>query len=157
MTTLPSRGTLFQAGDGTAAPNEVFTTRAQVRSISGPSLKNTALDVSEHDGPLPYMEFIPGLNDPGEVSIEVINTMVLTFSDDHVLRIKEVSERLMADPMRTSARARINRRSLINAQSSFQIAGSSNPVAGLLDLFVMVGLQEEAMRCTACDARSLTF
>ena len=70
MPPYASRGTLFQAGDG-AGPG-VFTTRAQVRSISGPSLKNNALDVSEHDGPLPYMEFIPGLNDPGEVTIELL-------------------------------------------------------------------------------------
>ena len=34
-------------------------------------MKNTALDVSEHDGPLPYMEFIPGLNDPGEITLEL--------------------------------------------------------------------------------------
>lgn len=63
-------GTQLQIGDG-GGP-EVFTTVAQVRDVGGPSLSLDALDVTTHDSPEAWREFIGGLKDGGEVSLELV-------------------------------------------------------------------------------------
>lgn len=63
-------GTLFQRGNG-ATPTEVFTTIANVTGIKGPDRKRETIDVTAHDSPEQYMEFIGGLKDGGEVQLDI--------------------------------------------------------------------------------------
>ena len=63
-------GTLFQRGNG-ATPTETFTTIANVTSIKGPARKRETIDVTAHDSPDAYMEFIGGLKDGGEVQLDI--------------------------------------------------------------------------------------
>ena len=63
-------GTLFQRGDG-ATPTEVFTTIANVTSIGGPSRTRETIDVTAHDSPDQWMEFVGGLKNGGEISLEL--------------------------------------------------------------------------------------
>lgn len=63
-------GTLFQRGDG-ATPTEHFTTIANVTGIKGPDRKRETIDVTAHDSPDQYMEFIGGLKDGGEVQLDI--------------------------------------------------------------------------------------
>lgn len=63
-------GTLFQRGNG-ATPTEVFTTVANVTSISGPERTRETIDVTAHDSPGGWMEFIGGLKDGGEISLDI--------------------------------------------------------------------------------------
>ncbi len=69
MAGIDGFGTEFQRGDG-AGP-EVFTAIANVTNISGPGLARETIDVTAHDSPDAYMEFIGGLKDGGEVSVDV--------------------------------------------------------------------------------------
>ncbi len=63
-------GTLFKRGNG-ATPTEVFTTIANVTNIGGPDRKRETIDVTAPDSPGGWMEFIGGLKDGGEVSLDV--------------------------------------------------------------------------------------
>lgn len=63
-------GTLFKRGNG-ATPTEVFTTIANVTSISGPDRKRETIDVTAHDSPGGWMEFLGGLKDGGEVQLDI--------------------------------------------------------------------------------------
>jgi predicted secreted protein len=63
-------GTLFQRGNG-ATPTEVFTTIANVTSIEGPGRTRETIDVTAHDSPDGWMEFVGGLKDGGEVSVDI--------------------------------------------------------------------------------------
>jgi len=63
-------GTQFKRGDG-ATPTEVFTTLANVTTISGPSRSRETLDVTSHGSVDGWMEFIGGLKDGGEISLEL--------------------------------------------------------------------------------------
>lgn len=56
-----ANGTLLKLGDG-ASP-EVFTTVPEVRKITGPAVDFDLLDVTSHDSPSVFREFIPGLSD----------------------------------------------------------------------------------------------
>lgn len=69
MSGLDGFGTLLKRGDG--ADPEVFTTIAGLSSITGPGLERETLDVTAHDSPDAYREFLGGIKDPGEVSVEV--------------------------------------------------------------------------------------
>ena len=62
-------GTLFQRGDG--APSEVFTTIANVTSIGGPQRSRETLDVTAHDSPGGWMEFLGSVKDGGEISVDI--------------------------------------------------------------------------------------
>lgn len=62
-------GTTFGIGDG--GDPETFEPVAQVTSISGPGIERETLDVSAHDSPDGWREFVGGLKDPGEVSIDI--------------------------------------------------------------------------------------
>lgn len=70
---MPGRdafGTEFRRGDG-ATPTETFTAIANVSSISGPARSRETIDVTAHNSPDQYMQFIGGLKDGGEVSLEI--------------------------------------------------------------------------------------
>lgn len=66
---IDAYGTLLQSGDG-GAP-EVFTTVAEVTDISGPSLALDPLDVTSHESPGAFREFVGGLLDGGEVTFTI--------------------------------------------------------------------------------------
>jgi len=69
MTNFAAKGTLIKKGDG-ASP-EVFTTVAQVVTIGGPSLAQDPIDVTNHSSLEAWKEFVGGLKDGGEVSLEI--------------------------------------------------------------------------------------
>lgn len=69
MSGINGFGTAFQRGDG-AGP-EVFTSVADTTNISGPGLSRETIDVTSHSSPDAWMEFIGGLKDGGEVSLDV--------------------------------------------------------------------------------------
>lgn len=69
MAGIDGFGTTMARGDG--ADPEVFTAIANVNSITGPGLSRKTIDVTAHDSPNQYMEFLGGLIDPGEVSFDV--------------------------------------------------------------------------------------
>lgn len=56
---------------GGANGAEVFTTIAEVKSISGPNLQAGIIDVTNMDSPNAVREFLPSLIDPGEVGFAV--------------------------------------------------------------------------------------
>lgn len=63
-------GTLVKIGDG-ATPTENFTTIAELRKIGGPKLKLETIDVTVHNTAEPWRQFIGGLLDGGEVSVDL--------------------------------------------------------------------------------------
>lgn len=63
------KGTLLKAGDG-GGP-EVFTTIAEVKSISGPQITRDTLDVTNMDSVGNFREFVSTLQDGGTVSFDV--------------------------------------------------------------------------------------
>lgn len=62
-------GTLLKIGDG-GSP-ETFTTIAEVTNISGPSLSMNTVDVTSHDSTDGWREFVGGLLDGGEVTLDI--------------------------------------------------------------------------------------
>lgn len=60
-------GAALKRGDG-ATPTENFTTIAYVDSIDGVSITRDSIEVTAHDSPDGYREFIPGLKDAGEIT-----------------------------------------------------------------------------------------
>lgn len=54
-----------------ATPTATFTTIGNVTSVSGPELERETYDVTAHDSVDGWREFIGGLKDGGEVSIDV--------------------------------------------------------------------------------------
>jgi predicted secreted protein len=62
-------GAQFQRGDG-GGP-EVFATIGEATNISGPELDRDVIDVTSHDSPNRFMEYVGGLIDPGEVTFTV--------------------------------------------------------------------------------------
>ena len=65
---LDAYGTLLKRGDG--GGTEVFTTIAELTSISGPSLTAEAYEATRHDGPH-WDEYVVGLLRGGEISLEL--------------------------------------------------------------------------------------
>lgn len=70
MSGLDGFGTRLSRGNG-ATPTELFSDLAGVTNISGPGISREVLDVSAHDSPNQYREFLGGIKDPGEVSCDV--------------------------------------------------------------------------------------
>jgi predicted secreted protein len=66
---LAGYGTLFKIGDG--GTSEVFTTVAEVTNIGGPKFALDTLDVTNHSSTSAWREFIAGLLDPGELSLDL--------------------------------------------------------------------------------------
>lgn len=62
-------GTLFASGNG-AVP-EVFTTLAEVTNITPPGWARDTVDASHEQSPGAHREFIAGLADAGEVSMDI--------------------------------------------------------------------------------------
>jgi hypothetical protein len=62
-------GTLFQTGDGNSP--EVWTTVAEVFDITPPSLAREVIDTSDALPPSSWREFMPGMKDGGELSVEL--------------------------------------------------------------------------------------
>jgi predicted secreted protein len=63
-------GTEFRRGDG-ATPTEAFTTIANVTTINGPDRSRETINVTAHNSPGAWMEFLGSLKDGGEISIEI--------------------------------------------------------------------------------------
>ena len=70
MGKFAAKGTLLQLSDGGGPPT--FTTLANVRNISGPSLAQDPVEVSCHESASFYREFVSGFKDAGEVSAELL-------------------------------------------------------------------------------------
>lgn len=64
---LPSQNMLL--GVGNAASPETFTTITDILSIEGPSMTNEAIPVSDMSSGI--AEYIPGLFDQGEITMEI--------------------------------------------------------------------------------------
>ena len=62
-------GVAFARGDG-ASP-EVFTALAEITNITPPQLSRDTVDATHQGSPDGYREFIGGLRDSGEVSLEM--------------------------------------------------------------------------------------
>lgn len=62
-------GTLFKSGNG-ASP-EVFATLAEVTNITPPAISRDTSDASHEESPGAWREFIAGLKDGGEISLEL--------------------------------------------------------------------------------------
>ncbi|WP_433699101.1 phage tail tube protein [Nocardiopsis sp. CA-288880] len=69
MPGIDAKGTELRRGDG--ADPEVFIPIANVTTFGGPNSEREAYDVTTHDTPGNSREFIGGLVDEGEVSVEV--------------------------------------------------------------------------------------
>ena len=71
MATNPDNGfgVLFQNGNG-AVP-EIFTTLYGVTNIKPPSMSRDTIDTTHEQSPGGYREFIAGLVDPGEASLDL--------------------------------------------------------------------------------------
>ncbi len=63
-------GTLFQRAT-TLSPGTTYETIANVTGINGPERTRETIDVTAHDSPDGWMEFIGGLKDGGEVSLDI--------------------------------------------------------------------------------------
>jgi predicted secreted protein len=65
-----------------------FAAIASITSIAGPGLKREVIDVTAHDSPNGWMEFLGGLKDGGEVSFDinrrpaVHDVLIADFEDD---------------------------------------------------------------------------
>jgi predicted secreted protein len=70
MAGLDAFGIKLQRGDG-LTPTEGFVAIANVTSVKGPEVERETYDVTAHDSPNGWREFIGGLKDGGEVSVEV--------------------------------------------------------------------------------------
>ena len=66
---LHAHATLIGKGD--SGSPEMFTTIAEVGSITGPTLTRDIIDVTNQDSAGAYREFIGGLIDPGELSFDI--------------------------------------------------------------------------------------
>jgi predicted secreted protein len=66
-----SKGTLFQVGDGNPVPGaETFLTIGRVFNIGEVKTTRETIDVTTHDSPDDFKEFIGGLRDAGSVAIQ---------------------------------------------------------------------------------------
>jgi len=63
-------GTEFRRAT-TLSPGTVFETIANVTNIGGPERTRETIDVTSHDSPGQWMEFIGGLKDGGEISLDI--------------------------------------------------------------------------------------
>jgi predicted secreted protein len=85
MSGINAFGTLLKRGDG--AGTEVFSTIADVTSLTPPGISRETLDVTSHDSVNGWQEFVGGLKDPGEVSADINyqptehDTLIADFED----------------------------------------------------------------------------
>lgn len=69
MAAIDAFGTALQRSDMASSPT--FTEVANVTSISGPTISRETYDVTAHDQADDYREFIGGLKDGGEISMDI--------------------------------------------------------------------------------------
>lgn len=69
MSGLDGFGAKLMRGDG-ASP-ETFTEIADPTDISGPGLSRDTIEVTSHGSPNQYKEYVGGLKDGGEVSVDI--------------------------------------------------------------------------------------
>lgn len=62
-------GTLLQRGDG-VTPTEGFTTVSELENIEIPAVETDTIETSHHTSPGGYKEFVLGMRDGGEVTLE---------------------------------------------------------------------------------------
>lgn len=85
MAGIDAFGIALQRSDMAATP--VFTAIASVTNLSGPEIERETYDVTAHDSVDGWREFIGGLKDGGEVSVEINydprehDTLVADFED----------------------------------------------------------------------------
>jgi predicted secreted protein len=63
-------GTLFQRATN-LSPGTTFETIANVTNIGGPERTRETIDVTAHDSPGGWMQFLGGLKDGGEISLDI--------------------------------------------------------------------------------------
>ena len=80
MTKYAAKGTLLLAE--IAAVPGTYQTVGQVRNLAGPTLAGDGVDLSHHDVAAGYRVFKPGLNDAGEVTVELLFDPVDPTQDD---------------------------------------------------------------------------
>lgn len=68
MTNYDAFGTKLRQGGTSAASGTII---AQVTNISGPGLSADTIDVTSHDSTSGYREFLQGLKDGGEVTLDL--------------------------------------------------------------------------------------
>lgn len=79
-------GTELRRGDG--EDPEVFTALADVTTVGGPSISRETIDVTSHGSEDAWMEFLGGLKDAGEISLDVNydpaqhDTLMADFNDE---------------------------------------------------------------------------
>lgn len=66
MAGLNAFGVVFELAEGSS-----FTPIANVTNIDGPETERETIDVTAHDSPDAWREFVGGLKDGGEVSLEL--------------------------------------------------------------------------------------
>jgi predicted secreted protein len=91
---LDAFGIALKRGDGLTP--ETFATIGSVTSVKGPEIERETYDVTAHDSVDGWREFVGGLKDAGEVSIEinydprVHDSLVLDFEDTRPRNYKMV-------------------------------------------------------------------
>lgn len=70
MSGLDGFGTKLLRSD-MATPTPTLTELAGITNITGPGISREILDVTAHDSADAYREFLGGVKDPGEVSVDV--------------------------------------------------------------------------------------
>lgn len=63
-------GTQFQRAT-TLVPGTTYETLANVTNVGGPARSRETIDVTSHDSPGQWMEFVGGLKDGGEISLDL--------------------------------------------------------------------------------------
>lgn len=87
MAGLDGFGVLLERSD-MAPTTPVFTAIAGITNLGGPELERETYDVTAHDSPDAWREFVGGLKDGGEVSLDinynpaVHDVLVADFGDD---------------------------------------------------------------------------
>lgn len=72
MAGVDARGTTLSRGQGDIDPGpETFDPIANITSLTPSGITRDILDVTAHDSPNGYREFLGGLKDPGEISFDV--------------------------------------------------------------------------------------
>jgi len=94
MTTeaMIGHGTRFQIYDADASP-PAWVTVAEIVSVTPPSMTRDTVDATHAESPEKWREYIPGLRDGGEVSLEMnfipdgagTTTIMQTFNKDTVV------------------------------------------------------------------------
>lgn len=86
MAGIDGFGAQLKRGDG--ADPEVFTAIGNSTNIEGPGIERETIDVTAHDSTEAWREFLGGLKDGGEVSVDLNydpakhDTLVADFDDD---------------------------------------------------------------------------